>query len=83
MLYLYGHLDVPWMIGMTIVLARWESLELLRSRVLNLGIAYGCVHYVFMYSNEGVLFSCVFAIVRGFRCEFSSTTLRQCESGIL
>lgn len=44
-----------------ILLVRWESLKLLRTMVLNLGLAYGCVHYVFMYFNEGVLFLYVFA----------------------
>lgn len=28
-----------------ILLVRWESLELLRTMVLNLGLAYGCVQF--------------------------------------
>jgi hypothetical protein len=80
---LYGHKDVPWIFGMTILVVGCESLELLRSMVLNLGLAYVCVHCVFMYSSKGVLFLCFFAIERGFRCKFYSTTLGQCESGIL
>ena len=49
-----------------ILLVRWESLKLLRTMVLNLGLAYGCVHYVFMYIQRRCTLLVCLCYLKGF-----------------